>query len=116
TSQRHNVDETCTSDNSSSATDRGCDPHEKCDLSNNDGHCDGVTLAKPPLREKEGISARRCAHCDQSGNLLECHYGDVSPCLHRGCIDGWRAAFVGDIPPFLDRRGELQGAAGEKIS
>ena len=106
TSQRHNVDETCTSDNLSSVTETRCDAHEKCDLSNNDGHCDGVTVTKPPFGEKEAATARRCAHCDQPGSLLECHYGDVSPWLHRGCIDAWSAAFVGDIPSFLDRRGE----------
>jgi Protein of unknown function (DUF3631) len=76
---------------------------------NNDGHCGGVAVAKPPLRENDGLAARRCAHCNQPGNLLECHYGDFSPWLHRGCVDAWNAAFVGDIPPFLDRRGERSG-------
>jgi Protein of unknown function (DUF3631) len=84
---------------------------QKAQKPNNDGQCDGVTVAKPPLGEMEGMGARRCAHCDQPGNLLECHYGDVSPWLHRGCVDAWSAAFVGDIPPFLDRRGERRGAA-----
>jgi Protein of unknown function (DUF3631) len=73
---------------------------------NNDGHCDGVTVAKPPLGETEGAAVQRCDHCDQPGNLLECHYGEVSPRLHKGCVEAWTAAFVGDIPPFLDRRGD----------
>jgi Protein of unknown function (DUF3631) len=78
----------------------------KAQKPNNDGHCSGVAVAKPPLTEKDGLVVRRCAHCNRPGNLLECHYGDVSPWLHRDCVDAWSAAFVGDIPPFLDRRGE----------
>lgn len=84
---------------------------QKAQKPNNDGHCGGVAVAKPFPREKEAAAARRCAHCAQPGNLLECHYGDVSPWLHQGCIDAWSAAFVGDIPPFLDRRGERPAAS-----
>ena len=43
-SQRHNVDGADTSDDLSSVTEPGCDGHEKSDLSNNAGHCDGVTV------------------------------------------------------------------------
>ena len=43
TSQRHNADETGTSDDFSSVTQSECDGYEKCDLSNNHGHCDAVT-------------------------------------------------------------------------
>ena len=66
--------------------------------------------------EEEGAAPRRCASCDQVGSFLECHYGDQSPWLHRDCIDAWTAAFVGDIPPFLDRRDELQRPTGEAAS
>jgi hypothetical protein len=77
----------------------------------NDGHCSVVAVEAPALLEKEGQAARCCTHCNQPGNLLECHYGTASPWLHRDCIDAWSALYVGDIPPFLDRRGELQRAA-----
>ena len=43
-SQRHNRDETGTSSDFSSVTKPPCDGSKKCDLLNNDGHCDGVTV------------------------------------------------------------------------
>jgi hypothetical protein len=43
-SQRHNRDETGTSSDLSSVTKPTCDGSKKCDLFNNDGHCDGVTV------------------------------------------------------------------------
>jgi hypothetical protein len=46
-SQRHNRDETGTSDDFSSVTETPRDGSKKCDLSNNDGDCDGVTDAPP---------------------------------------------------------------------
>jgi hypothetical protein len=52
-SQRHKVVKTGTSGNFSSVTENGCDAHEKRDLPNNDGHCDGVTLPSPVLWEQE---------------------------------------------------------------
>ena len=45
-SQRHNADEMGTSDAFSSVTESACDAHEKHDLSNNDGHCDAVTVVQ----------------------------------------------------------------------
>jgi Protein of unknown function (DUF3631) len=51
---------------------------------------------------------RRCEHCRQPGNVVECHYGAVSPWLHRECLDGWTTAYErclrDGIPEFLDRR------------
>jgi len=52
-SQRHNVVKTDTSGDFSSVTETVCDAREKRDLSNNDGHCDGVTLTSPVLWERE---------------------------------------------------------------
>ena len=46
-SQRHNRDETGTSDDFSSVTETPPDGSKKCHLSSNDGHCDGVTDAPP---------------------------------------------------------------------
>jgi hypothetical protein len=77
---------------------------------NNDGDCDGVTVLTPGIEEKKRVGGRPCAHCDQPGDLVEWHYGDASARLHRKCIDAWTAYHeaIGDIPPFLDRRGELR--------
>ena len=61
---------------------------------NNDGHCDGVTVWKPGIEEKEekkASPARRCAQCNQLGELLECHYGNATAWLHRKCLDTWKA-------------------------
>ena len=52
-SQRHNVVKTGTSGDFPSVTGIVRDAHEKRDLSNNDGHCDGVTLPSPVLWERE---------------------------------------------------------------
>jgi hypothetical protein len=51
-----------------------------------------------------------CDHCRGLGELVpDFHYGDANPRLHKHCIKPWVAKYdaVGDIPPFLDRRGEL---------
>jgi hypothetical protein len=89
TSQRHNVDETCTSDNLSPVTETGCDAHEKCDLSNNDGHCDGVTVLNREKVEEED-RPRQCAQCkaDDDGKLQ--FYSDAPDVplgvwLHKEC-------------------------------
>jgi putative DNA primase/helicase len=78
---------------------------------NSDGDCDGVTVSTQGIEEKERLEGRRCPHCNQPGELVECHYGGASAWLHRKCIDAWTVYHeaVGDIPPFLDRRGELRG-------
>jgi hypothetical protein len=57
---------------------------------------------------------QRCDHCHGIGELIpDFHYGDANPRLHRHCIKAWVAKYdaVGDIPPFLDRRSELQREA-----
>jgi hypothetical protein len=36
---------------------------------------------------------RRCEHCRQPGNVVECHYGAVNPWLHRECLNAWIAAY-----------------------
>jgi hypothetical protein len=74
---------------------------------NNDGHCDGVTVWKGGAEEK-GNGIGRCVHCNEAGDLVDCGVGGVVARLHRRCLDAWTAAQVGDIPPYLDRRGELQ--------
>ena len=51
-SQRHNTDETGTSGIFSSVTKPVCDAHQKQELSNNDGLCDGVTVCAD-VEEKE---------------------------------------------------------------
>jgi putative DNA primase/helicase len=35
---------------------------------------------------------RACAHCNQPGVLLECHYGEDAAWLHRECEEPWQAA------------------------
>ena len=52
-SQRHNVNGARTSDDLSSVTEPRCDGGEKGDSSNNDGHCDGVTVCAD-VDEREG--------------------------------------------------------------
>jgi hypothetical protein len=52
-SQRHKLVKTDTSGDFSSVTEIVRDAREKHDLSNNDGHCDGVTLPSPVLWEQE---------------------------------------------------------------
>jgi putative DNA primase/helicase len=76
---------------------------------NNHRHCDGVTVLKPEIEEKRERALRRCSHCNQLGNLVECHYGTAAAWLHRECLDAWQGSYdtVGDIPSFLDRRNEL---------
>jgi hypothetical protein len=57
-----------------------------------------------------GDKRQRCVHCNkQAGETVEAHYGAAVVWLHRGCMDAWREAYDAlGIPPFLDRRGELQ--------
>jgi hypothetical protein len=57
-----------------------------------------------------GKRGEQCDHCRGLGELVpDFHYGDANPRLHKHCIKPWVAKYdaVGDIPPFLDRRGEL---------
>jgi hypothetical protein len=37
-------------------------------------------------------SVQICAHCHQAGDIRECHYGDLTAWLHRGCEAAWIAA------------------------
>jgi hypothetical protein len=89
-------------------------PNEHVTLSkasqrNNHGHCDGVTVLKPENEEKRERALRRCSHCNQLGDLVECYYGSAAAWLHPECLDAWQRSYdaVGDIPSFLDRRNEL---------
>lgn len=52
-SQRHNRDETGTSDDFASVTETPRDGSKKCDLSNSDGTCDGVTLKNAEEENEE---------------------------------------------------------------
>jgi hypothetical protein len=69
-----------------------------------------LTVLTPVIEEKKRLGGRRCAHCNQPGDLVECHYGPASAWLHRECVDAWRSAYDRDagggreIPGFLDRR------------
>jgi hypothetical protein len=87
---------------------------------NNDGHCDGVTVWKRGIEEKEEVSpARRCAQCNQLGELLECHYGNAAAWLHRNCQDAWKAdcdrreASLSRGELLKDESIGLQGSNGE---
>lgn len=66
---------------------------------------DVADVADVALSPEDG---RRCEHCRQPGNVVECHYGAASPWLHRECLDAWITAYQqclrDDIPAFLDRR------------
>ncbi len=52
-SQRHNADETGASDAFSTVTETACGGSQKCDLFNNDGHCDVVTVCADVEGEEE---------------------------------------------------------------
>jgi hypothetical protein len=68
----------------------------KASQPNNDGHCDGVTVAGTGISKSwsNGVSERRCSYCGRtSGELQETYYGEVSALLHRGCQGAWRAAY-----------------------
>ena len=58
-----------------------------------------------------------CQHCNQPGDIVQCHYGEASALLHRECVDAWRIACERragdelDIPGFLDRRNVQVGAS-----
>ena len=89
-SQRHNRNETWTSDDFSSVTETECDAREKRDFFIYDGHCDVVTVSSKELR--------RCNHCGRTGgDVQETHYGDDSALLHRDCQDAWKSAYDLDI-------------------
>jgi hypothetical protein len=51
---------------------------------------------------------RKCSQCGKDGETLAVHYGEASAWLHRECLAEWEAALDLDIPPFLDRRGEVR--------
>ncbi len=51
TSQRHNLNGTCTSGVFSCVTEPECDGHESCDFPNNDEHCDAVTDRNAEIRQ-----------------------------------------------------------------
>jgi Protein of unknown function (DUF3631) len=75
---------------------------------NNDGHCDSVTFAKAGKGKTEVSDRRRCDHCRQFGELMQCAYGTVEVWLHRKCRDPWQAQYDAlSIPSFLDRRHQL---------
>jgi hypothetical protein len=68
----------------------------KASQPNNDGHCDGVTVAGTGISKSwsNGVSERRCSYCGRTGGeLQETYYGEVSALLHRGCQGAWRADY-----------------------
>jgi hypothetical protein len=106
-SQRHNVVKTGTSGDFSSVTENACDAREKCDLSNNDKHCDGVTDSSPPewgcFDSKNG---GRCFYCGNSAHaddpLLPASIDGKLFLTHRSCLDReWRARSI--APAQLDK-------------
>ena len=69
-SQRHNPTAAGTSRIFSSVTEPVCDAQETPELSNNDGHCDGVTVATPPWRRTRSIRfEERAAILEYEGGL-----------------------------------------------
>ena len=57
--------------------------------SNNDGHCDGVTVSNG----KGASSQHKCDHCKQYGATIEVAYDGAGAWLHRGCMNAWRTAY-----------------------
>ncbi len=104
-SQRHNADGTGTSHVFSSVTKPVCDAHEKHELSNNDGHCDAVTLRNPEsgMERKIGhlngaggvrlepiAEPRICAQCNAGGEpLFKTKNGPRPVWLHKECRRFW---------------------------
>jgi Protein of unknown function (DUF3631) len=84
----------------------------KLKKSNNDGHCDGVTVVGRGIGKNRGNGTpeRRCSHCGHGGGDLQeiCYGGDVSVLLHRDCQDAWRAAY-GE----LEKRSREQNRKGQ---
>jgi hypothetical protein len=64
--------------------------------------------APPPVGKiGNGTEPNLCAHCHRGGETRRVACAGVEAWVHRQCEDNWLAAFVGNIPDFLDRRGEL---------
>jgi len=64
--------------------------------SNNDGHCDVVTVSGRGISKSRanGAPERLCSHCGRTGeDLQETYYGEASALLHRDCQDAWRTAY-----------------------
>jgi hypothetical protein len=70
-------------------------------------HKTGVVAGVAVVANLSGHGGERCWCCGEPGRdgdpLLQCVLDGAEPCLHRGCIDPYRAGQEG-IPSFLDRR------------
>jgi putative DNA primase/helicase len=109
---RNNTDEMGISAAFQSATEKSALRFENGEKPLSNGHCCGVAVQNPLGEGKEGnrqSETKVCEYCGKSGDLREIAYGEFSGWLHRGCEVAWMAdCDLKDIPPYLDRRGELQ--------
>jgi len=96
-SQRHNDAAAGTSTTFQNVTSESGVTVQKCEKSNDEGHCDGVTFQKGDTQAMTPVdTTRRCAQCngDDDGNLQahsdcgELHW------LHPECVRFWRAKSI----------------------